>query len=144
MCIIFGLLDPDQDSEYGSGSGSTDLIESGSNLDPDPKPWSKVSWPWLLNPGLVSRKTNIYAMSKFMYTYGTRYPINCTDNTRFDVRSGSDQAKKKVRVRPDPDQGEGTQPLSLLSPPGPGSVRLCNAMETELPNSHPFPTLLAT
>jgi hypothetical protein len=29
-------LDPD--SEYGSGS--TDLIESGSNPDPDPKPWS--------------------------------------------------------------------------------------------------------
>jgi len=32
-------------------------------------------------------------------------------------------------------QGEGTQPPSLLSPPGPGSVRLCNAMETQLPHS---------
>jgi hypothetical protein len=31
----FTLLDPD--SEYGSGS--TDLIESGSNTDLDPKPW---------------------------------------------------------------------------------------------------------
>jgi hypothetical protein len=30
----FGVLDPDPDSEYGSGS--TDLIESGSNTDPDP------------------------------------------------------------------------------------------------------------
>ncbi len=32
----FSLLDPDTDSEYGSGS--TDLIESGSNTDLDPKP----------------------------------------------------------------------------------------------------------
>jgi hypothetical protein len=35
---IFALLDPDPDSE--NGSGSTDLIESGSN--PDPKPCFKV------------------------------------------------------------------------------------------------------
>jgi hypothetical protein len=35
---VFALLDLDPDSEYGSGS--TDLIESGSNTDPDPKPWS--------------------------------------------------------------------------------------------------------
>jgi hypothetical protein len=27
------------DPDYEYGSGSTDLIESGSNLDPDPKPW---------------------------------------------------------------------------------------------------------
>jgi hypothetical protein len=37
LWVIFPLLDPDPDSEYGSGS--TDLIESGSNPDPDPKPW---------------------------------------------------------------------------------------------------------
>jgi hypothetical protein len=36
LWVIFALLDPDPDSEYGSGS--TDLIESGSNTDPDPKP----------------------------------------------------------------------------------------------------------
>jgi len=30
----FALLDPDPDSEYGSGS--TDPIEYGSNTDPDP------------------------------------------------------------------------------------------------------------
>jgi hypothetical protein len=34
--VIFGLLD----SEYGSGFGSTGLIESGSN--PDPKPWLQL------------------------------------------------------------------------------------------------------
>ncbi len=34
--VIFALLDPDSDSEYGSGS--TDPIESGSNSDPDPQP----------------------------------------------------------------------------------------------------------
>ncbi len=39
------------------------------------------------------------------------------------------------------DQGEGTQPPSLLSPPGPGSERLCNAMETQLPHS---PSLIAS
>jgi hypothetical protein len=36
---FFALLDPD--SEYGSGSGCTDLIESGSNPNPDPKPWTR-------------------------------------------------------------------------------------------------------
>jgi hypothetical protein len=36
-------------------------------------------------------------------------------------------------------RGEGTQTPSLLSPPGPGSVRLCNAMETELPHSPSLP-----
>ncbi len=36
-------------------------------------------------------------------------------------------------------QGEGTQPPSLLSPPGVGSVRLCNAMETKLPSSPSLP-----
>jgi hypothetical protein len=34
LSVIFALLDPD--SEYGSGS--TDLIESGSSRDPDPDP----------------------------------------------------------------------------------------------------------
>ena len=33
LWVIFALLDPDQDSEYGSGS--TDPIEYGSNSDPD-------------------------------------------------------------------------------------------------------------
>ncbi len=35
-------LDPDPDSEYGSVSGSTDLIDTGSNTDPDLKPWPTV------------------------------------------------------------------------------------------------------
>ncbi len=34
LWVTFALLDPDPDSEYGSGS--TDPIESGSNSDPDP------------------------------------------------------------------------------------------------------------
>ncbi len=37
LWVIFALLDPDPDSEYGSGS--SDLIESGSNPDPDPNPF---------------------------------------------------------------------------------------------------------
>ncbi len=37
MWVIPALLDPDQDSESGSVFGATDLIESGSNLDPDLK-----------------------------------------------------------------------------------------------------------
>jgi hypothetical protein len=36
LWVIFALLDPDSDSEYGSGS--TDPIESGSNWDADPQP----------------------------------------------------------------------------------------------------------
>jgi hypothetical protein len=43
LSVIFSLLDPDPDSEYGSRSGSTNLIESGSNpdlgTDPDPEPY---------------------------------------------------------------------------------------------------------
>jgi hypothetical protein len=39
----------------------------------------------------------------------------------------------------DPIQGEGTQPPSLLSPPGAGSERLCIAMETKLPHSSSLP-----
>ncbi len=37
LWVIFALLDPDPDSEYGSES--TDLIESGFNSDPATKPW---------------------------------------------------------------------------------------------------------
>jgi hypothetical protein len=40
-------------------------------------------------------------------------------------------------------QGEGTQPTSLLSPPGPGSGRLCNARQI-CPTPHPSPILLAS
>jgi hypothetical protein len=36
LWVIFALLDPDPDSEYGSGS--TGPIEYGSNTDPAPKP----------------------------------------------------------------------------------------------------------
>jgi hypothetical protein len=39
LWVIFALLDPDPDSEYGSGS--TGPIESGSNWDPDPQPCRK-------------------------------------------------------------------------------------------------------
>ncbi len=34
LWVIFALLDPDPDSEYGSGF--TDPFESGSNSDPQP------------------------------------------------------------------------------------------------------------
>jgi hypothetical protein len=37
LWVIFALLDPDPDSEYGSRS--TDMIESGSIKDMDPKHW---------------------------------------------------------------------------------------------------------
>ncbi len=37
---IVALLDPDPDSEYGSGT--TYLIESGSN--PDPRPYPGSAW----------------------------------------------------------------------------------------------------
>ncbi len=39
LWVIFALLDPDPDSEFKSGYGFTDLVESGSNPDPDPKHW---------------------------------------------------------------------------------------------------------
>jgi hypothetical protein len=40
LWVIFALLDPYPDSE--SGSGSNDLIESGSNPEPDPQPCRQV------------------------------------------------------------------------------------------------------
>jgi hypothetical protein len=40
LWVIFALLDRDTGFTYGSGS--TDLIESGSNRDPDPQPWFKL------------------------------------------------------------------------------------------------------
>ncbi len=40
--VIFALLDSDPDSEYESGSGSTDQIESGSNSVPDRNPAPQV------------------------------------------------------------------------------------------------------
>ncbi len=42
---------------------------------------------------------------------------------------------KHCRLNIELDPREGTHPPSLLSPPGPGSLRLCNAMETKLPHS---------
>ncbi len=38
---------------FGSGYGSTDLIESGSNPDPDPKHWSKGHYWQECNPFTV-------------------------------------------------------------------------------------------
>ncbi len=38
LWVIFSLLDPDPDSEYWSGSGSTSPIEYGPKTDPDPDP----------------------------------------------------------------------------------------------------------
>jgi hypothetical protein len=35
LWVIFALLDPDPNFDYGFRFGSTDLIESGSNTDPD-------------------------------------------------------------------------------------------------------------
>ncbi len=35
LWVIFALLDPDPDPDSEYGSGSTDLIESGSNPDPE-------------------------------------------------------------------------------------------------------------
>jgi hypothetical protein len=52
LWVIFALLDPDPDSEYGSGS--TDPIEYGSNPDPDPVPQ-----PWA-QPGRKTRKLAVH------------------------------------------------------------------------------------
>jgi hypothetical protein len=42
LWVIFALLDPDPDSEPEIGYGSTDLIESGYNPDPDPNTISRT------------------------------------------------------------------------------------------------------
>ncbi len=44
LWVIFALLDPDPDSEYGSGS--RDPIEYGSNTDPDPQPCQRSASFW--------------------------------------------------------------------------------------------------
>ncbi len=64
LWVIFALLDPDPDSEYGSGS--TDSIESGFN--PDPQPWFMSINSCLLDLEFLSgfppsffRSTNCYS-----------------------------------------------------------------------------------
>ncbi len=42
LWVIFALLDPDPDCEFGSWYGSRDTIESGSNPDTDPQHWLTV------------------------------------------------------------------------------------------------------
>jgi hypothetical protein len=70
LWVIFALLDPDPDSEYGSGS--TGPIEYGSN--PDPEPWKQEietrTWIWLELPAVMlemvqaaSYKTNNYLVT---------------------------------------------------------------------------------
>ncbi len=61
LWVIFGLLNPDPDSEYGSGS--IDPIEFGSNSDPNPDPQSclvqfLLSQHWLYFCFLVSVTRN--------------------------------------------------------------------------------------
>jgi hypothetical protein len=51
LWVIFALLDPDPDSEYGS----TDPIESGSN--PDPQPWLLVGVDFILRANFAYMAT---------------------------------------------------------------------------------------
>jgi hypothetical protein len=55
LWVIFALLDPDPGSK--SGLGSTDLIESGSNPDPDPKHRLKTT----VTTNKITKFTNIEA-----------------------------------------------------------------------------------
>ncbi len=89
-------------SESGSGFRIririTDLIESGSNPD--------QIWIRIRNPDQKSHDLDCSTPDWFLvrlifmhwvnlYLYRVHVPyINCTDNKRFDVRFGSDQAKK--------------------------------------------------
>jgi hypothetical protein len=76
-------------------------------------------------PSKCKRQKKLFLVGIFSFT---------DENSRIRIRI----RKSLVRI-PGPDQGEGTQPPSLLSPPGPGSVRLCNSMETKLPHSPSLP-----
>jgi hypothetical protein len=95
--VIFALVDPDPDSEYGSGSGSTDLIESGSNPDPDPDPKPCIivanslafrphhvtnQWPTVKRKGEV-RKVYIFFLiksNKHNHQIPSRSKVGCNTN----------------------------------------------------------------
>jgi hypothetical protein len=53
LWVIFALLDPDSES----GTGFTDLIESGSNPDPDPKHWNTDKHYVTLHLGGADRRS---------------------------------------------------------------------------------------
>ncbi len=65
--------------------------------------------------------------------HGKPYQLQVSSTLVSHVLNGS-ICQELVRIRPvDPSQEEGTQHPSLLAPPGSCSIRLCNAMETDLP-----------
>jgi hypothetical protein len=95
---------PDPDSEYGSGS--IDLIESGSNLDPDPKPCSilYILRPYFFIRGRFSCRPK-----------GKHRPLG-----EVEGGSGGCIPEEDVDLLPPPphhEEGDGSRPL--LHPPKP-------------------------
>jgi hypothetical protein len=92
-----------------------------------------------------SRKTNFY-FHKINYITLLQTKMSFARKLQ-KILAGTLQTKEKCLVwkikgkekQPNPNQGEETQPPSLLSPPGLDSVRLCSDMETELPNCPSLP-----
>ncbi len=60
MLAIFALLDPEPDLDFEYASGSTDLIESGSNTDQDPR---HCSFPLAPEPSKAENIPGISAAS---------------------------------------------------------------------------------
>jgi hypothetical protein len=63
---IFSLLDPDTDPDSYYGSVYTDLIESGSNSDPDPQPLCNATCVFYTQVGGDVPNTNFLFMGDFV------------------------------------------------------------------------------
>ncbi len=119
--------------ENGGEAVSHSLIsgENGYNLLPCAK-----KWQFFVRLGLL-RKLD----EEWSETYRYCWPVIevCIAKVCFNHITPEWQFIVRVCHSLHFNQGEGTQPPSLLSLPGAGSVRLCNAMETKLPHSPSFP-----
>ncbi len=70
MWVIFALLDLDPDLE--SGYGFTDLIESGSNPDPNPDP---KHWIFVPDPDPNTMLKTLRKVAKFFSKSTVQVPI---------------------------------------------------------------------
>ncbi len=124
---------------------------------PSPRIWAHIRGRYLgsqdrrhlfVTPGTIRQMCGLKtAFSQSAFTWFPGHGLGWDRRTGlehccgFDILAGFYLALKVRCLYLAINQGEGTQPPSLLSPPGPGSVRLCIAMERDLSNSSSLPHL---
>jgi hypothetical protein len=91
MWLIYVLLDPDPDSK----SGTNDLIEPGSNPDPDMKRWEKHQ---IIGKELQWRKKNTNIASKYFITSPSDWPSSPQSGGWLESRCKEDSTTPETRT----------------------------------------------